>query len=256
MLDSDQVHRQWDTIKQAERSAKRGRDSVLEGIPPVLPALLRAYQMQKRASRVGFDWETWEQVVEKMHEEFDELRMETTRAHHAPEPNAAAPGADAQAAVEREVGGRVIHHGQRRTLSLDQPGGSSPKGKHPLSIALSIHGTAGCSRRTHPSRHDGTGMGRLMERGKRAGTSRDSRTARTSQRPGSCLTQTTTNGTGASGCTRPSSSSGSFSGSGSLFKRSSPNRKTCNRPRGLTHDHHKPRHYSKTPNPRLCRRLQ
>lgn len=103
-LDPDQVRRQWDTIKRAERSAKPGRDSVLDGVPPALPALLRAYQMQKRASRVGFDWETGEQVVEKMHEEFDELRMETTRARHAPEPNAAAPGADAQAAVEREVG--------------------------------------------------------------------------------------------------------------------------------------------------------
>lgn len=103
-LDPDQVRRQWDTIKRAERSAKPGRDSVLDGVPPALPALLRAYQMQKRASRVGFDWETGEQVVEKMHEEFDELRMETTRAHHAPEPNAAAPGTDTQAAVEREVG--------------------------------------------------------------------------------------------------------------------------------------------------------
>lgn len=103
-LDPDQVRRQWDTIKRAERSAKPGRDSVLDGVPPALPALLRAYQMQKRASRVGFDWETGEQVVEKMHEEFDELRMETTRARHAPEPNAAAPGTDAQAAVEREVG--------------------------------------------------------------------------------------------------------------------------------------------------------
>ena len=103
-LDPDQVRRQWDTIKRAERSAKPGRDSVLDGVPPALPALLRAYQMQKRASRVGFDWDTWERVVEKMHEEFDELRTETTRAHHAPEPNAAAPGADTRAAVEREVG--------------------------------------------------------------------------------------------------------------------------------------------------------
>ena len=103
-LDPDQVRRQWDTIKRAERSAKPGRDSVLDGVPPALPALLRAYQMQKRASRVGFDWETWEPVVEKMHEEFDELRTETTRAHHAPDPNAAAPGADTRAAVEREVG--------------------------------------------------------------------------------------------------------------------------------------------------------
>lgn len=103
-LGPDQVRRQWDTIKRAERSAKPGRDSVLDGVPPALPALLRAYQMQKRASRVGFDWETWERVVEKMHEEFDELRTETTRAHHAPDPNAAAPGADTRAAVEREVG--------------------------------------------------------------------------------------------------------------------------------------------------------
>ena len=103
-LNSDQVLSQWETIKQAERSANQGRDSILEGIPASLPALLKAYQMQKRASRVGFDWETPEHVVEKLNEELEELKVETTRAHQAPEPDAAAPGSETQAAVEREFG--------------------------------------------------------------------------------------------------------------------------------------------------------
>lgn len=42
----------------------------------------------------GFDWEPREQIVEKLNEKLDELRMETTRSHQAPEPNADEPGSE------------------------------------------------------------------------------------------------------------------------------------------------------------------
>ena len=71
-LDSEQVVTQWEAIKQAERSTES--DSILAGIPASLPSLLRAHQIQKRAARVGFDWETPEQVFEKLDEELEELQ--------------------------------------------------------------------------------------------------------------------------------------------------------------------------------------
>ncbi len=64
---------------QADGTAACGRqDSVLDGVPQTLPALLRAYQIQARASRVGFDWTHdatgFDQVLGKIEEEIRELR--------------------------------------------------------------------------------------------------------------------------------------------------------------------------------------
>lgn len=52
----EQVLSQWEEIKRAERQAAGGAQSALDGVPKALPALLRAYQVQARAARVGFDW--------------------------------------------------------------------------------------------------------------------------------------------------------------------------------------------------------
>jgi len=64
---------QWEEIKKTEEKNKH-RESVLDGIPKTLPALLRAQRIQGRAARVGFDWEHKDQVFEKVEEEMDELR--------------------------------------------------------------------------------------------------------------------------------------------------------------------------------------
>jgi XTP/dITP diphosphohydrolase len=66
---AEDVRRNWERIKMSE-----GRTSLLEGIPRHLPALQRAQRMQARAAKVGFDWETPEQVWEKVREELEELR--------------------------------------------------------------------------------------------------------------------------------------------------------------------------------------
>jgi len=76
---ADQVLAKWEDIKRAERQAAGRPESVLDGVPQTLPALLRAYQIQARASRVGFDWTHnqagFDQVLNKIEEEIRELRM-------------------------------------------------------------------------------------------------------------------------------------------------------------------------------------
>ncbi len=98
-LNSEQVINQWEAIKRAERSTKS--DSILTGVPASLPSLLRAYQIQKRASRIGFDWETPEQVLEKLNEELEELR---TAATQPPDPDPAVQQSGTHAAIEHELG--------------------------------------------------------------------------------------------------------------------------------------------------------
>ena len=71
--DAQHALSQWEEIKKAEEKNKR-RESVLDGIPKTLPALLRAQRIQGRAARVGFDWEHEDQVFEKVEEEMSELR--------------------------------------------------------------------------------------------------------------------------------------------------------------------------------------
>jgi len=68
---AEDVLRRWESDKQKE---KENRESILEGIPKQLPALMRAQRMQDRASWVGFDWERFEEVLDKFEEEWREFR--------------------------------------------------------------------------------------------------------------------------------------------------------------------------------------
>ncbi len=62
----------WETMKAAERAA-RAEHGVLDGVALGLPALLRAYKLQKRAARVGFDWGAVGPVLDKIAEEAREV---------------------------------------------------------------------------------------------------------------------------------------------------------------------------------------
>lgn len=70
----------WEKDKEAKRSAQaetEGRQhGVLDGVSAALPAATRAVKLQKRASRVGFDWTKAEDVFAKIREEIDELEKE------------------------------------------------------------------------------------------------------------------------------------------------------------------------------------
>jgi nucleoside triphosphate diphosphatase len=70
----------WEDHKARERAVKRLKsdtpESVLDGVTLPLPAMTRAVKLQKRAARVGFDWEKAEDVLDKIKEEAIELRDE------------------------------------------------------------------------------------------------------------------------------------------------------------------------------------
>jgi len=61
----------WEKLKQKEKKGKT-RESVLDGVPRQLPALIRAGQLQSRAARVGFDWSEFGPVWKKVREELGE----------------------------------------------------------------------------------------------------------------------------------------------------------------------------------------
>ncbi len=65
----------WENVKEGERGAG-AEPSVLEGVARALPALLRAAKLQKRAARVGFDWDDPADVFAKIREEIDEVEAE------------------------------------------------------------------------------------------------------------------------------------------------------------------------------------
>jgi len=68
------VTEQWENIKAQERKNK-GKTGLLDDIPTGLPALNRAYKLQKRAAKVGFDWNDANGVIDKLEEELQELKQ-------------------------------------------------------------------------------------------------------------------------------------------------------------------------------------
>ena len=67
----EDVKRNWEQIK-----LKEGKESVLEGVPKSLPAMVKANRIQEKARGVGFDWDNQQQVWEKLKEELGELQHE------------------------------------------------------------------------------------------------------------------------------------------------------------------------------------
>lgn len=64
------IEKKWEEIKKAEKKDY----SPVSNVPRMLPALLRAFVVSKRAARVGFDWEKLDDIYEKMYEEIRELK--------------------------------------------------------------------------------------------------------------------------------------------------------------------------------------
>jgi MazG family protein len=66
---ADEVMQNWEKLKM-----KEGKQSVLSGVPPSLPAIVKATRIQEKAKKVGFEWEHKDDVWEKVKEEMDELQ--------------------------------------------------------------------------------------------------------------------------------------------------------------------------------------
>ena len=72
----EDVKKNWEQIK-----LKEGKNSVLEGVPKSLPAMVKANRIQDKVAGVGFDWEKPEQVWEKVQEELAELNTEIEKGN-------------------------------------------------------------------------------------------------------------------------------------------------------------------------------
>ncbi|MDH3456367.1 MAG: nucleoside triphosphate pyrophosphohydrolase [Gemmatimonadota bacterium] len=108
---SGHVEDTWEQTKLSEPGADQA--SVLDGLPPTLPPLLRAFRLQERAAGVGFDWPDAAGPLEKVHEEVEELSEEIADA------------TSSAAVVEDEIGdlffavvnlARKLGHDPRTTL--------------------------------------------------------------------------------------------------------------------------------------------
>lgn len=72
--DVGEIKQAWEQIKQAERAGKgKHHNSALDGVPAGLPALQRAWKIQKKAAVVGFDWPDAAAVLPQVQSELDEL---------------------------------------------------------------------------------------------------------------------------------------------------------------------------------------
>lgn len=67
--DHHEVKKNWEKIKMSE-----GRESIVDGIPKELPALLRAHRIQEKVAKVGFEWTTKIEAFKKIEEELMELK--------------------------------------------------------------------------------------------------------------------------------------------------------------------------------------
>jgi MazG family protein len=69
VVDEGDVKRNWEKLKM-----KEGKKSVLSGVPPSLPAIVKATRIQEKAKQVGFEWDKKEDVWKKVEEEMGELQ--------------------------------------------------------------------------------------------------------------------------------------------------------------------------------------
>lgn len=100
--DEEDVKKNWEKIK-----LKEGKTSVLSGVPKSLPATVKAMRLQEKAKQVGFEWDTKEQVWEKVEEEMGELKVAIAEAMTTKEASVT-KAEELQGKVEEEFGDLVF----------------------------------------------------------------------------------------------------------------------------------------------------
>ena len=78
VADEEDVKRNWEKLKM-----KEGKKSVLSGVPPSLPAVVKATRIQEKAKQVGFEWDNKEDVWKKVEEEIGELHEAVAEGNQA-----------------------------------------------------------------------------------------------------------------------------------------------------------------------------
>ena len=101
-----EVLKKWEQLKAEERGEEPGKanGSLLDGVPRTLPAVLEAYQLTRRAARIGFDWDDIHGLLEKLKEETDELRETLDEDAETSLVSAHENSGAKQALTEEEVG--------------------------------------------------------------------------------------------------------------------------------------------------------
>ena len=102
---SREVLKNWEQIKREERAGQgsAAAESILAGVPRSLPAMLEAYQLTRRAERIGFDWQNLAGIFEKLGEETREIQSILPAAAVAgAKPGLAGP--EVARKIEEEVG--------------------------------------------------------------------------------------------------------------------------------------------------------
>ena len=69
---ASQQRKAWEDLKAEERKSKN-KEGILDDVAMTLPSMIRALKLQKRAARIGFDWENPEDVIGKVKEELNEV---------------------------------------------------------------------------------------------------------------------------------------------------------------------------------------
>ncbi len=120
---SGDVLKNWEDIKKQEKATQAAGDdsvssddrapgdkstppfrSMLAGVPPSLPALLKAHRIQQKVATVGFEWETIEPIWEKIHEEIDELREAVEALEASRQSPSSPPDETARKQMATEIG--------------------------------------------------------------------------------------------------------------------------------------------------------
>lgn len=101
---SGAVLKNWEEIKRQERADEGAPESILATVPRSLPAVLEAYQLTRRASHVGFDWENLEGILDKLDEEKRELASLLPAEMAARGASRAPSEAETAHRIEEEIG--------------------------------------------------------------------------------------------------------------------------------------------------------
>src|SRR5699024_11764637 len=77
----EDVHQNWEALKQMEKG-KKERQSVLDGVAKSLPSLAKAFHLQKKAAKVGFDWDDVGDIWKKLSEELRDRKSTRLNSSH------------------------------------------------------------------------------------------------------------------------------------------------------------------------------
>ena len=77
-LTAEEVESNWEKIKKTEKNI----ETTLGNIPKSIPPIIKAMRIQEKVKSVGFDWEETSQVIEKIKEEFNEVKEEIKKLNN------------------------------------------------------------------------------------------------------------------------------------------------------------------------------